>query len=456
MRTRTSTKSGSGKTSLDQVLYRYNASGQLISQTARKYDPVKFIGGGTSSTMIDKVSDSLRPKLNITSNGSYKVKPSDVFKPVNPCRHQKSSINLEDDISMAPKYSASAIYNLRGNAAGYLYYMKGLSVSNIDGLINSSSYYGQTPNIDTPSWDSLYSQFDEKASSFISSSFLIGEDLAQPGIFIDAFKLIVNPTNALKLFVNTAVKRFSRRSSHTLGHVAKELLRSSSNAHLFYNFGIKPMVKDIRDTFSAHRRVTDRMSFLLRNRGAFVPIRASIIKTIETPSVDINETYMQLATIRGSYTVSLHIGAHGRVRRDITANDAWRAYLQYFGINKVVGLAWELIPFSFVVDWVTNVQESINKLTRIDIGSPFNEFHGFTCSSKLVESSPVILTDGVIQTLASTVTTDTGYTRIGNSESSVYERMLSVPEDLKLVRMSDLGFFQLMTGGALLFQRLLR
>jgi hypothetical protein len=148
--------------------------------------------------------------------------------------------------------------------------------------------------------------------------------------------------------------------------------------------------------------------------------------------------------------------AQGRVRTDINDVSKWRAYAEYFGLNKVVGTAWELIPFSFVVDWFTNAQERINDLTRVRLGeSPFYNLVGVGSSIHDIVSHEFCITPGYDEVNSLNLVAPTDPVVAFTSNVSSYSRIPGLPDTSGVVDVSTLGLFHGITGLELLLQKIL-
>lgn len=305
-------------------------------------------------------------------------------------------------------------------------------------------------------WFALADQFREQCEQFTPSSFLGLEDVAQGGIFIDALKTVINPTRSVQFLLKWG-KRLGRNARRmNLGRFAHEVAKQSANAGLTYAFGIRPAVSDILSSLNAHKRVSERMRILRSSAGKFIPIRVSQELNSEyendslSPSSEASSDDFRWVT--SSKKSTAHIGAWGRVREDLTFSDDWSAYLQYFGINKMVGLAWELIPYSFVADWFTNAQERINSLTRLRTGGPFAEITNISSSIKQVHTEDLYLIPGYDHSFG-------GYMKVPNSAQKLisrdtvsYSRFPYIPDTSGVVDFSTLGLFHAITGAGLIIK----
>lgn len=312
-------------------------------------------------------------------------------------------------------------------------------------------------------WYHLIDSFHESCDQFIPSSVMLGEDIAESGIFIDALKVVINPTNAVRILLkrlkSLGHSKYKRIKLGDVGAVSKSLVGKGAGQYLSYNFGIAPAIKDIRDALDAHRKVSSRLGNFKRKAGNFVPIRVSQKLASDISNNDLslihpsNGSGFQFAWLCDEKSTTATISCMGRIRNDLSFNDTWSAYLQYFGINKVVGLAWELVPFSFVVDWFTNTQEFINKRTRLSTGSPYTEFAGLTCSTKQITTERLVAIPGYNLTDSVTMGSPSLGTTIAMRKTSSYVRNLNLPEVSNGFDFSQLGLFHAITGISLIVKK---
>jgi hypothetical protein len=305
-------------------------------------------------------------------------------------------------------------------------------------------------------WFALADQFNESCDQYTRSGFLIGEDMAENEIFVDAIKLVINPSHAIRIFLKAA-KGIKNIRKMSLGRAAHHIAKKSSNAYLAYTFGVKPAINDIKDAIDAHSKVSSRLSYLRRNAGLFVPIRAKkeIPSVLGSEPPEISPGLSDdLKWFTAKHSSTAVISALGRVRSDLTYGSDWLAYLQYFGVNKVIGLAWELIPFSFVVDWFTNAQERLNSLTRLRIGDgPFVEFRNICHSVKLHHSENLYYIPGRDESFGGGPIDPSSAIVVASRDYIDYNRGLGIPDTSGVFDFSTLGLFHAITGASLIVQR---
>jgi hypothetical protein len=325
--------------------------------------------------------------------------------------------------------------------------MGGHASPSMSSVNSASAFHG-------PDWFALIHQFREQIEKMSPRDFFLGEMLIEYKIFVDAFKLLINPTSGIKSLIQLG-KRL--RFDTNLGKINR-LSRSVATGYLGYNFGVKPAVHDIKSTFFAHRKIARRISFLREHAGQWIPVRVQLVvpSSVTDPVWPIDPpVFMSLRKKIMEKKVVASVSALARVKRDFSQQDVWRAYSDYFGLRDVLQLGWELIPFSFVIDWFTNFQERIdNSLRPLRSGSPFCAIKDlcFTRKEILHErsfTSPL----GWYSAFGMTSTLNE-WTPTADYFSTSYQRTLQIPNTSGIVDLSVLGTFHAITAGALIMQLL--
>jgi len=411
--------------------------------------------------------------------------------PVKPVSHVYKRLRTREDSTAFTRYSGPTIgfcrYNTYQNqiltpmqwlckkwGAGFV---KTNMLDAVPADVSSRSFNGAD-------WFALVSEFNEELDNLVPNSFFSGETLVEGGIFIDAVKLMINPKRAvLGFFANVKKRHLHRRSLGEIDHYYKNLIRKytssdrmevlamgrdfgipktilleGTNADLLYKFGVKPAIQDIRHTLEAHSKVDARLKDLSSFAGRYFPIRArkktseEIYQYGSQPNPGLTEEVLRVSS---QSRVSSVFG-QGRVRVDINEVSKWRAYAEYFGLNKVVGTAWELIPFSFVVDWFTNAQERINDLTRIRLGeSPFMNVTSIGHSVKSKFTTDVVLYPGYNSDDGTTLFVPRSPTPLCHIDTVEYIRSPTIPDTSGVIDLSTLGLFHGVTTAELILQRVL-
>jgi hypothetical protein len=126
--------------------------------------------------------------------------------------------------------------------------------------------------------------------------------------------------------------------------------KSLANNWLEFQYGWKPLMHDIRASMEATAQLVNKSPPFRR-----VSARAS---TIEKSRNDI--TSVQPFAI-GKREVTLRSTC--RVGFRFVVEDDFKAYLQKLGFTNPINLLWEVIPYSFVVDWFLPIGPYLETLT---------------------------------------------------------------------------------------------
>jgi len=162
--------------------------------------------------------------------------------------------------------------------------------------------------------------------------------------------------------------RYGRR------HTKKQATKKLAENWLEFNYGIKPTISDLEDSAFACWRIYDRV--VNRPESAYAVGKAQRRVTSETSvSVPMQNAFALTwasITVKQQITTDLEVALYGGIRlRTSDQTDSSNGIftgaklaLDEFGLNmsSFVPTLWELIPYSFVVDYFTNVGQVIDCL----------------------------------------------------------------------------------------------
>jgi hypothetical protein len=160
----------------------------------------------------------------------------------------------------------------------------------------------------------------------------------------------------------------------------KQLVSVATGHHLNYMFAVAPLVSDIKAVIAALKTVDQRVKQLLANEGqTFVSHYKKALEPddigLETYSVD-DDSYHG-----GSYTscykrtleVADGITYHASMRYKYSYSKWVREHalllgrLDAFGLQLNPAIIWNGIRFSFIVDWIIKIQNSLESLKRLNL-----------------------------------------------------------------------------------------
>jgi len=160
--------------------------------------------------------------------------------------------------------------------------------------------------------------------------------------------------NVKSLYVNNTASRIATTGFQTqIARAAMTKINAAASLYLAYRYGIKPLLNDIDGILKGFTRAAGRVR--QTSRGEAIAKTSSTIELADPFAV-------------GGYT---RINFNLKVQRDLAVKVRAMSLDEYnigalfnMGLSAkgFVGTAYELIPYSFVVDWVANVGDMFNAL----------------------------------------------------------------------------------------------
>lgn len=187
--------------------------------------------------------------------------------------------------------------------------------------------------------ESLHNACYAKWLDKVRSSAQLGTNAAE---FRQTLSMIQTTLGALRRPLRTfatAYKRYARgplKGSNTL------ILKDAPKAWLTWHFGVEPLVKDL---YSLLERLADPGKPTLVSVSKSQTLTYSYARNGQK----IQETYKQ----------------HVRVAGYVTRMDESLALWTDLGLTNPVSIAWELVPYSFVVDWFFPIGSYLNSVTDL-------------------------------------------------------------------------------------------
>lgn len=161
----------------------------------------------------------------------------------------------------------------------------------------------------------------------------------------------------------------------------KELLnfRNLGSEYLNIVFGWEPFVRDLRLAYQLYKDLDKHLAQIVRDngrgirRGSTVLSNSTVTQTEATASYPFAFTYgggLPRATGRSHVTVTTQttekVWFAGKFRYYIPdiGSSAWtaRATFALFGMNPTPELLWNIMPWSWLIDWFTNVGDVVSNM----------------------------------------------------------------------------------------------
>lgn len=223
------------------------------------------------------------------------------------------------------------------------------------------SYFGTSPTVVEPTW-SIGSTSDHAKAW---RKYRPGKPVANVGQFIGELTRV--PT----LPLTTVLKNKGRLNK----------FRALGSEYLNVQFGWMPFVKDLQDMYKLVTTLDATLAQLRRDNGQPIRRRGGVRKTVLLPTTIVQSTGSYLYPILNSgyyqnssqgkrivtetYEERSWFSARFRYFvKDINSVE-WenRAILALFGLNPTPSLLWEVMPWSWLVDWGANVGDILSNLS---------------------------------------------------------------------------------------------
>lgn len=203
------------------------------------------------------------------------------------------------------------------------------------------------------------------------------------------------------------IRAFYQRTHPPGGLTAAQIQQHAASAWLQYTYGWRPMINDV------YTQAENLANYLYKNQG----IVHEVIGKASEFKVARSEQLFAPGTWKHTKLVTTRESARVTVRYKMSMDQS--QFLNVFGLQNPMLIAWEVVPFSFVVDWFLPVGSFLESLTA----TAGLDFHSGAESQKTVCASTVRVSPyGVFS--------DPGYKRTftvkGSDPKATYRRKLRV------------------------------
>lgn len=152
------------------------------------------------------------------------------------------------------------------------------------------------------------------------------------------------------------------------------LLKRVANGYISWRWAIRPMINDLRKLLNFQKAVDDRITMLMRLRsGATLRRRVQLgtSEILDNPQVDLL-VHSEGCTVKGTFRAAFRKKEWGSAQWKLLPDSllpqlgygplSEMAWKQTLGITDAESLAtaWELTPWSWLVDWFGNVGDVIS------------------------------------------------------------------------------------------------
>lgn len=224
------------------------------------------------------------------------------------------------------------------------------------GLPNTSAFFPYTPALSYPTADS-------KALSKFYSKVRSAQATAQAGVMMGEIRetvaLLRNPVRALSSEISGYIKNVKKRTKRA--STRKAVQRAVSGSWLEFQFGVRPLLKDIDDIAHALGDMQYRDEFVsVRSEGVEELVRSM---TNNPSSVG---PFPLLVTVRAIEKGTVRY--YGVCHRQSGGGAAQLTQSLGLGMQDFLPTIYELIPWSFLVDYFSNLGDIVNAISTCTSG----------------------------------------------------------------------------------------
>lgn len=209
------------------------------------------------------------------------------------------------------------------------------------------------------------------------------------------------------------------------------LRKDLAGEYLNYEFGIKPFLADARSLHNSYKNAAKLLSQYYRDSGKVVRRRYEFPPTIETttstsssiaaPAISSSFYRTMSGTLRKTETLERRVwfsGAFTYFAKEpnsfLSIVDQARKYEYLFGVLPTPGALWDLTPWSWLGDWVTNMGDVLNNLSMFSADGLVMQY-GYVMEHSIrtteYSHSGTVFQDGTAPTPIQTFTVETKYRR---------------------------------------------
>lgn len=168
------------------------------------------------------------------------------------------------------------------------------------------------------------------------STMLAGASIAESG------KTVAFLANSMKraISIGRAVRKLE------LQRLRKEIsVKEFQDRYMEYRYAVRPLVYDVQGVLKAakQRKGKFRKTFRATEKDSYAYEDVVLNKPVfHETNVDVNRSYKYTVSARAGILCDVNIDAYNTM-----------------GLDRPLQTAWELIPFSFIIDWFANVGDVI-------------------------------------------------------------------------------------------------
>lgn len=165
-------------------------------------------------------------------------------------------------------------------------------------------------------------------------------------MLIDIFKLVIRLTVAAKRGDLSYITKYAKKAGFTIDGL--------SDIWLGYRYGIRPLIGDIQNLLAAVAKDLEKGLRLTYRGKHLVPLTTVTQQNLIAYPPPHQGMYLGV-----KYSRKLEHSASFRAGVLVQIDHTINSMTSVWGLDSPIEAVWELVPFSFIVDWIANVGDCI-------------------------------------------------------------------------------------------------
>jgi len=339
------------------------------------------------------------------------------------CKHEKTSLTY-----FGADFGTSFVESRR-----YTYAWSGGYIAR-DTIWSRSQYVTDPVTIDSIDWSKLSFQAMQRMRPDLSGGLMLGAfvaELPKPRTMLTKWRQFLSElTNqGLRSYLIKRWNKFSKTWS--------SIPKAAADANLWYQFGLKPFVQDLQLTYQNLTTLERRIEEMLREAGKpstkHFARHVDITRQVFGVEAEVWHDADYKNQLVRKYQWCTQPIYHATVTYILDADElrgvlgTVRGLISTLGLDKIFSTIWELVPFSFVVDWFIGVNEFLDSLDNQLFGALPILVLDFNHSIKYEYMTSVTWKCWVTQSIPGSAPKVFAQTEVAQRRVAYYERRKSIP-----------------------------
>jgi hypothetical protein len=259
------------------------------------------------------------------------------------------------------------------------------------------------------------------------------------------------------------------KNSKGILHTFRDFIRLPAETYLTYQFAIAPLISDIRGVYASLANYQAQISDLISREGKmqsrhfsykWAEYPASLVENstagLDQPGYILSDPGWQWIQRRTTVTFASEFHAEIQYNYNYTAFQRQHAdvlgLLDRLGVNLNAQIIWNALPWSFVVDWILDVNRFLGQYAKVQNMEPVINIHQYLWSIKRKRIIDVAVVCNTTSPYIKTLYQKGSSIRTPKVYESAYRRQVGIPGYSSLTS-SGLSLKELSLGAALVSTR---